>query len=244
MGNGVFHVMRDHQRGQPVLLHDAVRQVKHLGGRARVERGGVLVEKQQLRLLQRRHQERQRLPLAAGEQTDLRGHALLKAEIERMETFLVLGALRLCDAPFQAPVLPAAGGEGEVFFDLHGGRGAHHGILKHAAEKRGTLMLRQAGDVRAVNDDLAAVDLERARNGVQHSRLPCPVAADDSDEIAVVQGQIQVIQRRFGVDRTGVEGFADIDKLKHGAIPPFWLFHGTFFPSNTEWRGRARRSAP
>ncbi len=91
-------------------------------------------------------------------------------------------------------------------------------------------MLRQAGDVRAVNDDLAAVDLERARNGVQHSRLPCPVAADDSDEIAVVQGQIQVIQRRFGVDRTGVEGFADIDKLKHGAIPPFWLFHGTFLP--------------
>ena len=105
-------------------------------------------------------------------------------------------------------------------------------------------MLRQAGDVRAVNDDFAAVDLERARNGVQHSRLPCPVAADDSDEIAVVQGQIQVIQRRFGVDRTGVEGFADIDKLKHGAIPPFWLFHGTFCPSNTEWRGRARRSAP
>ena len=227
-----------------MLLHDAVRQVKHLGCRARVERGGVLVEKQQLRLLQRRHQERQRLPLAAGEQTDLRGHALLKAEIERMQALLVLGTLRLCDAPFQSPVLPAAGGEGEVFFDLHGGRGAHHGILKHAAEKRGTLMLRQAGDVRAVNDDFAAVDLKRARNGVQHSRLPCPVAADDSDEIAVVQGQIQVIQRRFGVDRTGVEGFADIDKLKHGAIPPFWLFHGTFFPSNTEWRGRARRSAP
>ena len=67
MGNGVFHVVCDHQRGQPVLLHDAVRQVKHLGCRARVERGGMLVEKQQLRLLQRRHQECQRLTLAAGE---------------------------------------------------------------------------------------------------------------------------------------------------------------------------------
>ena len=29
-------------------------------------------------------------------------------------------------------------------------------------------MLRQTGDVRAINDDLAAVNLERSCNGVQH----------------------------------------------------------------------------
>ena len=50
-----------------------------------------------------------------------------------MEALPVLGALRLCDTPFQPPVLSAPGSKGEVFFDLHGWRGSHHGVLKHTA---------------------------------------------------------------------------------------------------------------
>ncbi len=96
-------------------------------------------------------------------------------------------------------------------------------------------MLRQTGDVRAINDDLAAVNLERSCDGVQHGWTSLPIAADDGDEVAVVQGQIQVIQRHFCVlDCAGIEGLADIDKFKHGAFPPFWSFRGTFYSSNTE----------
>ena len=244
MRDGVFHVVGDHERGQPVLLHDAVGQVEDLGRRARVEGRGMLVEQQQLWLLQGRHQKRQRLPLAAGEQADLRGHPVLETKIQRMQPLLVFGAFSLGDAPAEAAVLPAAGGKGQVLLDLHGGRGAHHRVLEHTAEEGRALMLRQAGDVGAVDDDLTAVDLEGARDGVQHGRLARAVAADDGDEIAVVESQVQIVQRGLCVDGAGVKGLAHIDEFKHGVFPPFLPCRGTSCPSSTGWPGTARRSAP
>ena len=44
--DGVAHVVRDHQRGELTLAHDAVGQLHDLGGGLRIERGGVLVEQQ------------------------------------------------------------------------------------------------------------------------------------------------------------------------------------------------------
>ncbi len=78
----VAHVVGDHQRGQMLLGHDAVRQLQHLRGGGGVERGGVLVEQQQLGPAQRGHQQRQRLALTAGEQPDLDGQTLLQPEPE------------------------------------------------------------------------------------------------------------------------------------------------------------------
>ena len=72
MHDGVFHVVGNHHGGELILAHDAVRQLEHLGRRRGVERRGVLVEQEQLRLLQGGHEQRQRLALAAGEQADLR----------------------------------------------------------------------------------------------------------------------------------------------------------------------------
>lgn len=51
VNDGVLHVVGDHHGGELVFAHDAVRQLEHLGRRRGVERRGVLVEQQQLRLL-------------------------------------------------------------------------------------------------------------------------------------------------------------------------------------------------
>ena len=132
VGNGVLHVVRDHERREVVLLHDAVGQLQNLRRRARVERSRMLVEQQQLRLLQRRHQQRQRLPLTAGEQTDLCRHTVLKTEIQGTQTLLIIGTLCFRHAPAQPAALAAPRRQREIFFDLHGGCGAHHGVLEHA----------------------------------------------------------------------------------------------------------------
>ena len=61
------------------------RELHDLGGGLRVECRGVLIEQQQLGALERCHQQRESLALAAGERRDLRGQAGLKAEAETAE---------------------------------------------------------------------------------------------------------------------------------------------------------------
>ena len=79
--------------------------------------------------------------------------------------------------------------------------------MKHAANIGGALMLAQAGDVHAVDQDLALVHRPYTGNGVQHGGFTCTVAADDGDEIALVQLQVQTVQGGFLVHRARIEGF-------------------------------------
>ena len=146
-------------------------------------------------------------------------------------------------------LMAAAGGEGEVLFDPHRGGGAHHRVLEHAADECRALVLGQVRDVGAVDDDLAGVDKERAGGGVEHRGLARAVAADDGDEVAVVQRQTQAVQRGFGVDGAGVKGLIKFLEFKHGhclrslrsgAAP----CGGTSCSSSRGWRGRPPRSAP
>ena len=69
-----------HERRQLIVAYDLIGKLKNLFGRSGVESRSVLVQKQQLRGLKRSHEQRQRLALAAGEQTDLGGESVLKAE--------------------------------------------------------------------------------------------------------------------------------------------------------------------
>ena len=85
MGDGVLHVVGDHEGGEVVLLHDLVGQSQHLVSGLGVQSGSVLVQQQQLRLLQGGHQQRQRLTLTAGEQAHLGGKAVLKPQIQRFQ---------------------------------------------------------------------------------------------------------------------------------------------------------------
>ena len=87
-------------------------------------------------------------------------------------------------------------------------------------------MLRQMGDVPAAEEDGAVIDLEGTGDGVEHGALAGAVAADDRDEIALVQGQVHTGQRHLAHDRTGVEGFAEVLQDQH-----FGISHGVFLPS-------------
>ena len=165
--DGVVHVVCDHERGERVLLNQALREREHLCGGLWVERGGVLVQEQQLRALEHCHQKRERLALAAGEQADLRGHAVLQAKVQHLQALVVVLALLARDAPREAAVAAAARREGEVLVYLHVSRGAAHGVLEHAAQVGGALVLWQARDVAAVELDFAAVGREDACDAVQ-----------------------------------------------------------------------------
>ena len=107
--NGIAHVVRDHQRGELALAHDAVSELHDLGSGLRVEGCGVLIEQQQLGALERCHQQRERLALAAGERRDLGGQAGLKAEAETAEQLTVLLLFFFRHAPGKTAALAAAG---------------------------------------------------------------------------------------------------------------------------------------
>ena len=82
--------------------------------------------------------------------------------------------------------MPAAAlRQSQVLLDLHAGGGTHHGVLVYAAQVAGALVLRQRGDVDAVQLDAALVGLPGAADGVLHGALSGAVAADDGDEIPV-----------------------------------------------------------
>ena len=221
MDDGVLHVVGDHQGGQMVPAHDALRGVQHLGGGLGVQGGGVLVQQQQLGPLQRGHQQRQRLALAAGEQAHLAGEAVLQTQIQVCQQVPVFGPLRLGDAPAQPAALAAAGCQGQIFLDLHGGGSAHHGVLEHPADELCPLVLWQTGHVRAADDDGAAVHREGAGHRVEHGGLAGAVAADDGAEVAVLQRQADAPEGLLLIDRTGVEGLPQLSEFKHPShLPP------------------------
>ena len=68
-------------------------------------------------------------------------------------------------------------------------------------------MLRQIGDVLAVQLDKAVIDVEAAGNCIEQGRFSGAVGADDCHKIAVVQMQGQPGERLFGVDSSRIKGF-------------------------------------
>ena len=101
--------------------------------------------------------------------------------------------LFLRDAGFQCAGQAPAGRQSQVFIDLHGSGSAHHRVLEHAANVLGTLVLRQAGHILPVNDDLAHIHRPDTGHGIQHRGLARAVAADDSDKVAVLQRQVEAL---------------------------------------------------
>ena len=79
IGNGITHIVGNHQSRQPVLLHDPLRRLQHLGCGFGIQGRSVLIQQQKLWLLNGSHQQRQCLTLATGEQADLGSQAILQA---------------------------------------------------------------------------------------------------------------------------------------------------------------------
>ena len=203
-----------------MLRDDLIGEVKHLCRSGRVERGGMLVEQQQLRLLQGSHQQCDGLTLAAGEKADSRSHPILQTETESFQAFAVFHTLFFGHTPAETAFLTAAFRKGEVFLQLHVRGRAHHRILKHTPDQKGSLMLGQSGDVVPVQNDAALVNGPDTGNGVEHGGLSRTVSADDGDKITGIQMERELVQRAFLVDGAGVEGLADLEQVKHGSSPP------------------------
>ena len=238
IGNGVTHIVGDHHGGQVILFHDALCRLQNLGGGLWIQGGGVLVQQQQLRLLEGRHQQGQCLALAAGKQADLGGHTIFQPQIQNFQLLDIVFPVRGGNALFQGAPLAPAVRQRQIFLDLHGGGSAHHGILKHTAQVRRPLEFRKPGDIPAVQNDRAGIHLNGACHGIQHGRLARAVAADNRNKVPIVQSQIQAVQGRLCVDRTGVEGLADIFDLKHCGRLPSSCGH---CPSSRGWTGTMPR---
>ena len=180
----------------------------------------MLVQQQQFGPVHGGHQQGQRLALAARQQAHPGGKAVFQPQVQGLEQLFVFLPFLAGDAGAQGAGLATAGRQGQVFFDLHGGGGAGHGVLKDPADVLGPLVLAQAGDVGAIDHDLALVHRPDAGHRVQHGGFARAVAPDDGDEIALVQMERQSVQGRLFVDGAGVEGLGNVLNVKHGAVPP------------------------
>ena len=220
VADGVLHIMGDHQGGKVVLCHDLVGEGEHLGGGLGVESRGVLVQQQELGPLQGGHQKGQRLTLAAGEEAHLGGEPVLKAQIQGLEQLPILLPLLLGNAPPETPGLAPAGGESQVLLDLHGGGGSLHGVLEDPADEGRPLEFRQAGNILPADGNAAAVHGKSPGDGVEQGGFARAVAADNGDEVPLVEMEGEVVQSRPGVDGTRVEGLGDVFQIKHGCCLP------------------------
>jgi hypothetical protein len=86
----LLHRVRHHQGREFVTLNNVVSQSNDLVGSLGVKRGGMLIEKQQLRLEPGSHKQCERLSLAAGEAADRILQAIFKAHVERPDAIAQL----------------------------------------------------------------------------------------------------------------------------------------------------------
>ena len=243
--------MRYHQCGEIVACDDLFGDLQHLICGFRIERCGMLVEQQQIRLAQGGHQQGQCLTLTAGQQTDLTGHAVLQSQTERCQLFAIQLAFLVRNAGAEAALLTAAVCQRQILLDAHGSGSTHHRVLKYPAEETRALMLGQIGQVVAVQMNHARIHRIHACDQVQRGGLAGAVTADDGNEIAVLKGQVQVVNGTLFVYRARVEGLVNPFELQHVTWPPShqslrhsWLHRGNTCPSSTEQQGRLQRRKP
>src|SRR5699024_8161705 len=216
----LLHIVGDHEGGEPLARDDLVRQVTHERRPLGVERRGVLIEQEDLGVREARHEQRERLALAAGEQAHPGPQAVLEPEIQRAQLLDEPGPAGLCHSPPEPAGLPAPEREGEVLLDGQIRGRARERVLEHPAHVAGALELLEALHRLAVDGDRARIHPEPAGDGIEQGRLPRPVGTDDRDEIPGLQVQAQVDERLAFVDRAGKERPGDVVDAQHHAPFP------------------------
>ena len=81
-------------------------------------------------------------------------------------------------------------------------------------------MLGHLGHILAIDLDGAEIRLPNTGDGIEHGGLAGTVTADDGDEIAVFQVEIQTCQSGLRIDRAGVKCLVKSCDLKHGPYLP------------------------
>ena len=90
-------VVGDHQAGDAVVRHDIPGQFQHLFRGGRVQGSGVFIQKQQLGGDQSRHQQCQRLALAAGQQAYGMIHPVLQTQAQHAQPLPEVGPVLFGD---------------------------------------------------------------------------------------------------------------------------------------------------
>ena len=205
--------MGDHQAGQAPLRHDLLRQRQHLLRRGGVERRGVFVQQQQLRLGNGGHQQRGRLPLAAGEQPHPGLEPVLQPQVQLLQQIPEMGAVPSVDREEAAAGL-ARVRQRQVLLDGHVRRGAPQGILVQAADVQRALVVPLPGDVLAVQQDLSPVQPEFPQYGVEQRRFSRAVGAQHGDEIAPGDLEVHAAERDLLVGRAALKGLFHADEFE------------------------------
>ena len=203
-----------------MLRHDAPGQLQHLVRRGGVQCRRVLVQ-QQLRRHHGGHQQRQRLPLTAGQQPHRLVHPILQSHVQlgqlAAEPLPVLG----CDAAEGTSVRGPQIGQRQILLDGHVGSGPPHGVLKQPPDDPAAPVLRLEGQIRTVQQDAPLVGVKASGDGSKQGGLPGAVGAYDGGELPVLQMQGELPQSLPGIGRAGVKGLGNGSDVQHIRRPPF-----------------------
>ena len=146
------------------MRHQTGRETHHQFRAARIERGGVLIEHEHLRVGERGHEQRDRLPLSARKQSDRIIEPVLQAESDLRQKFFPCAPICSAKERRESSNSSALGCECEIFRNGQFGRGARKGILKHAANELSAAILGPLRYLGGVDRDRAAIEFERTRD--------------------------------------------------------------------------------
>ena len=161
----------------------------HLHAQRRVEVRERLVEQERLRLAHDRAADGDALALAAGELARLAVEIVGEVQRRRRLAHLALDDVRLLAGHLE--------GEGDVA--AH----AHVRVERVGLEHHGEAALRRAdlGDVLAVDENLARGHVLEAGDEPQEGRLAAAGGADEDDELAVLDVEIDAVDDADGAER-------------------------------------------
>ena len=217
--------MQDVGGDQDGLAHPAqfLQQFADLDAGPRVEAGRGLVEQQDLGIVQQHPGDREPLLHAPAQAVDLAFG--LVDEVGQVEHVLH-------DGPSGGAVdAVAAREELQVLTDEHVVVGAHE--VRHVADDRPDQVVLVA-DGLAVDAGLAPAGLEQRRENLDRRGLARAVGADEAEALALLDGEVQVVQRHEVAVLPG-----EVDRLdhRHGWRPD--LRRGVL----RRWSGRTERDA-
>ena len=121
------------------------------------------------------------------------------------------------DAAAQPAAMRAQERQRQVLLDRHRRRGAGARVLEDAPDRRGCARTRLPGHIAPAEHDRARREREGAGNGVEQRRLAGPVGADDGDELAGGDLEVDAAQSDDLVGGAGEEHLAQDAQTPSGA---------------------------
>ena len=193
----MVNVQQNRDAHLPVDAHEVLH---HLLGGDGIQRGHRLISQNDPRILRQSAGQRHALLLTAGQL--IGPHVGLVQDTHLVQRLQRLDLVLPPEGPQQHPPeghIRHAGGQHVL--DNGGARHQIEGLEHHAdaPAEPAQALARQGADIRAIHRQCAGGDLVHAVHGAQQRGLTGAGAADDGHELAVLNGQVHVIQTHRAV---------------------------------------------